>query len=425
MAIFRELNNNLSGTGNGSLQVTTVSKTYYGREPKYGTLKVTADKGLRHSTVSLKLNGAPQFITAETSSDASGNIVIKGTSNVKDLYYSSGTAQIVGAKVNGSSVQGLWDGSTLVAVPNDPGATDAFTFEITVSVPGDYAGAIHTVTLSNGAGVAKLVSFASSGGDITAEKIILGAITGGNILRYTAGEDSISVESNVAWEVLSTPSWLTVTPASSANNGRLTIARTENTGRGSRTASVIVSKIGDTTGTVRDTCGPLSQNGKGLFVELLDRVITKSVDALDGNNSIVLEIRGITNANTFPSNFLTFESVVGATAVLEQLSVLGRTYTTLPVALSEDAGYSEAYNFVARVRVTLAAGATEATGNMYVRVSAEARTVSDSGSFAIQPTGQEYLKIYDNDTEVSISVLGETKNVPVSSNVDWEIEWLN
>ena len=112
MGIFKELNNNLSGTGNGSLQVTTVNKTYYGREPKFGTLKVTGDRGLRYSTVSLKLNGAKEFITAESSVDTVGNIVITGTSNTKDLYFSSGTATIAGAKVNGSSIQGLCDSSS-------------------------------------------------------------------------------------------------------------------------------------------------------------------------------------------------------------------------------------------------------------------------------------------------------------------------
>ena len=422
MAIFKELNNNLSGTGNGSLQVTTTSKTYYGREPRYGTLRVTGDKGLRHSTVSLKLKGAAEFITAASTMDGDGNIIISGTSNVKNLYFASGTAQITGAKINGVSVDGAWDGNTLVAVPNDPGATDKYTFDFVMSTAGAPSVVLHTATISNGAGVTKVITFSSSGGDITPEYITLGAIAGGNTLRYTTGEDELSVESNVSWAVGELPSWLSVTPVTDYGNGRLTIARTENTGRDARKATITVSKVGDS--SVYDTCGPIRQNGRGLYLEIRNKKIVKSIDDADANSTIVMDIRGITNANAFPTNFITFESLVGSTAVLEQLTILGTAYTALPVTLADEVGATEWYNFITRIRVTLASGATQASGSMVIRVGAESQVVSDTATYQIQPTSQEYLEIPDNTDVITLSVLGETKSIPVSSNVSWEIEEL-
>lgn len=422
MAIFKELNNNLSGTGNGSLQVTTTSKTYYGREPRYGTLRVTGDKGLRHSTVSLKLKGAAEFITAASTMDGDGNIIISGTSNVKNLYFASGTAQITGAKINGVSVDGAWDGNTLVAVPNDPGATDKYTFDFVISTAGAPSVVLHTATISNGAGVNKVITFSSSGGDITPEYITLGAIAGGNTLRYTTGEDELSVESNVSWAVGELPSWLSVTPVTDYGNGRLTIARTENTGRDARKATITVSKVGDS--SVYDTCGSIRQNGRGLYLEIRDKKIVKSIDDADANSTVVMDIRGITNANAFPTNFITFESLVGSTAVLEQLTMLGTAYTALPVTLADEVGATEWYNFITRIRVTLASGATQASGSMVIRVGAESQVVSDTATYQIQPTSQEYLEIPDNMDVITLSVLGETKSIPVSSNVSWEIEEL-
>jgi hypothetical protein len=217
---------------------------------------------------------------------------------------------------------------------------------------------------------------------------------------------------------------MTVNPVRGANNTRLSLVRTENTGRHLREGYITVVKSGDTSGLVKDTCGLIQQNSRGLYLELQNRVITASIDDADNQGNIVLDVKGTTNANSFPNNFISFDSVVGATIVFEQLSVLGYTYTSLPVTLADDAGYEEAYNFTAKIRVTLASGATEASGNIVVRVGADAKTTSDSSSFRIQPTGQEYLRIPDDVDIITLSVLGETKNIPVSSNVSWEIEEL-
>ena len=419
--------NKYSGTGNGSIDVTTTSRTYFGREPQYGTLRVTAD-GVRYSTVSLVMKGAKEFITLsspDTVVDEQRLAVISGTANVKNLTIAGAGIQVVGATINGTSVTGKWDGNTLVAIPDDPGASDAFAFNITVRLSGDSSTAI----LSSGTGVTKSIYVRASSSEVVAEEIVLGNFSAGTSITSREYKGTMDITANVPWKISSESSqWLNILPLSGGGNNVLIITVPENTGRASRNAVVEAVKYNDPTADVRDS-STIHQDGKDVFLKFVTSSMEKSIDDVDDGGYIHLVFYGKTNGYRFDS--LTFSNSVGVVPEFESITA-GNDETfddsdTFPLVFNEGYGLGEEYNFVLKIKVAMEAGATGGSGTFILTGGIPGNTDSVAGSYTIKASGEEYLTV-SGDTSGVITLPANTAsgstvstNITVNTNVDWEI----
>jgi hypothetical protein len=200
--------------------------------------------------------------------------VISGTANVKNLTIAGAGIQVVGATINGTSVTGKWDGNTLVAIPDDPGASDAFAFNITVRLSGDSSTAI----LSSGTGVTKSIYVRASSSEVVAEEIVLGNFSAGTSITSREYKGTMDITANVPWKISSESSqWLNILPLSGGGNNVLIITVPENTGRASRNAVVEAVKYNDPTADVRDS-KTIHQDGKGVFLKFVTSSMEKSID---------------------------------------------------------------------------------------------------------------------------------------------------
>lgn len=419
MSIFKELYNKLSGTGRDTLQVTTTESTYFGREPKYGTLKVTSNKGVTYSTVSLKLNGYAEFIAFDRTrfaADESGYVTITGTANVQKLYLSSSNSSVNSIKINGINQTAKWNGVDLVAVPGDPGATDAFNFEIQMLLTGNS----DTVTVSSGTGKRAEATIYSSGSALVTEYIRVSGFESGNSSPAVGKNTSFNVDSNVSWYI-SHPDWISVSPESDSDNKTVSVTVERNTGRASRSGEIQAFKRGDS--QVYSSKQTVSQEGAGLDITISPSA-KASVDDVDVNDSVLLRYTGKCNGNKFTN--ISF-SPVGATAEFYSLTVLGTTYSagevdfpSEPIALLEDDGADEAYDYELVIKVTLESGATSASGALLLQCGYMNSTDTAEATFSIAESGAEYLDV--TEEEIVLESSGAAKNVNITTNVDWEIE---
>lgn len=419
MSIFKELYNKLSGTGRDTLQVTTTESTYLGREPKYGTLRVTSNKGVTYSTVSLMLKGATEFITFDQARFAAGEdgyVTLTGTANVKNLYLSSRNSSVSSIRINGINQTAKWNGADLSAIPGDPGATDAFSFEIKMLLTDNN----DVVTLSSGTGKKAETTIYASGSAIVPEYINLSGLVSGNSAPATGKTTSLSVDSNVGWHITH-PDWMSLNPESSSDNKIVDVQIAKNTGRLSRSGDIQAFKNGDA--QVYSSKQTVSQESAGLDITI-SGIAKASVDDVDSSDSVLLKYTGKCNGNKFTNISFT---PVGATAEFYSLTVFGTTYTandvnfpSEPIMLMEDDGAEEAYDYELVVKVTLASGATSASGRILFQCGYLNSTDTAETTFELTESGVEYL---DVDTEeIVLESSGAAKTVGVTTNVDWEIE---
>ena len=127
------------GSGNGSSEITAAA--YTGRTERSGTITGTTDGGATDTTA-VTQDGAEEVITVPTktySADKVGqSITISGQSNSANLKIVGATPTIQGLTYK-LSVEGepdsSWNGNTDTAVDGDPGASQKYSFVITVVVP--------------------------------------------------------------------------------------------------------------------------------------------------------------------------------------------------------------------------------------------------------------------------------------------------
>lgn len=145
----------MSGSGNGSVQVTVPS--YTGRSDREGT--ITGATSSAQDTSQVVQHGKAEFITADETSLSVGNgggtAVISGTSNSANIKVAEGSDRIDGVtyKIEVNEVEDAsWNGNSDTGIDGDPGASAEFVFKITATFPANQGGSsrTHKVTLQNG-----------------------------------------------------------------------------------------------------------------------------------------------------------------------------------------------------------------------------------------------------------------------------------
>lgn len=163
----------------GTHTVSVTVNAHTGRVNRTKTLTASVSStapglGSNTATINVTQKGAPAFSITKVvkksspstpiSKDADGynianieavgdQIIITGTSNLKDLEVTSATGFVDLKKVlvaNGSTVTG-WDGQVNVAIPDDPGASNAYSFTLTVTLPNNKSTVAKTFKFTLGA----------------------------------------------------------------------------------------------------------------------------------------------------------------------------------------------------------------------------------------------------------------------------------
>ena len=415
---FKELNNNLSGTGNGALQVEA-ARSYYGRKEQYGTLRVTADNWQRVSTTSLKLKGADEFINLDSSTvtvGEDGRATISGTSNVKNLSLAATGVTVVSTKINGNSTQGLWDGGDKPAIPGDPGLEDAFQFEMVVA----YSGPRVEATLSNGLGLRRTVTIASVSPEVFEKILLIDSCTINNYISSAKVLGRMKLSATIPWILnMDNAFWIQASPQNGTAGADIDLIVPENTGRMERTARIVAEEAVETGENLRSEYS-ITQQGAELFATL-SSIAEGSIDNVDENDSIILEYVGRTNCHRF--NSLSFTNLVGGTAEFYSLTTPLDSFDateTFPIVLDESNGVGDAFDFKLCIKVTMSSGATNASGDLALGIGVSAsNSVRPTAQFGVIATGEESLRISENT--VILESDGAAKSIDVISTVDWEI----
>lgn len=435
MGIFKEKYSKLSGVGPGQLIVTTTEKSYLGRNPKYGTLKVTGDNGTTHSTVSLKLKGASTYISLDQSTFTAGEngiLKITGNSNAKKLALSVTGFTVTDTKINSNTAYPTWNPfGDNTAIPNDPGATGAYTFEIVGLFSGESAGAM----LSDGAGTTKGFSVKATNATVE-DYITLGTFSKGASISSFETSGTVEVTSTVPWEIADSydSKWLTISPLSGSTSGTLQVSVAKNTGRNSRQSEIVASKYNDTSANKPTGRTSITQAGAELFVKFIDTSVQKLItDVETGEDFLLYKFRGETNGDIFRN--LTFTTDGNSSAEFYSLSLYDKEFDTTsafptnPINLYElgDYGAAVSYGFELVVKVTPAVSATTTSGGLTLWVGNGGTSTSAAATFVASATGTEYLDVFVSGTKITdagtltIDASGAAKNISIQSNVDWEI----
>ena len=209
-----------SGTNNGTVNVTLAPNT--GTSPRTVTLTFTAGSLTR--TVTITQDGVTPTLSATLAS----------TTNV----------------AAGGGIAGV----NVVSNTNWSITTSGLPSWVTLSTSSGTNNGTVNVTLAQNTGIApRTVTLTFTAGSLTRTVTITqdGAIPTLSVSPTTlsptaaGGTATVTVASNVAvWSVASNQGWATVSPASGANNGTVTVTFTANTGTSPRTAKLTFSATG-------------------------------------------------------------------------------------------------------------------------------------------------------------------------------------
>lgn len=85
----------------------------------------------------------------------------------------------------------------------------------------------------------------SCGSSETTEDIFIEKLTVNSLSEFSAQEEtkSVNISSNIDWSVTTNPNWISVTPTSSSNNGKIDVTVSENTTLNARTGTIQVSGL--------------------------------------------------------------------------------------------------------------------------------------------------------------------------------------
>ena len=85
----------------------------------------------------------------------------------------------------------------------------------------------------------------SCGSSETTEDIFIEKLTVNSLSEFSAQEEtkSVNISSNIDWSVTANQNWISVTPASSSNNGKIDVTVSENTTLNARTGTIQISGL--------------------------------------------------------------------------------------------------------------------------------------------------------------------------------------
>ena len=188
-----------SGTGSG--QISFSSAPYMGREQRTTQATVEAS-GAEPQVVSVTQEAHDEFVSVDevtkSISNEGGEVVITGTSNSTILTFALGTGTIEITIPETYKVNTDVDTNNGEAVPGDPGASDQYTFSLTLTVPANATveEVTREVTVTDNASNSQTVTITQ-----TASAATLSLST--NEVTLNANGDAVQVDvfSNTSWTV--------------------------------------------------------------------------------------------------------------------------------------------------------------------------------------------------------------------------------
>lgn len=193
-----------TGTGNAQIKINSV-KPYTGRTDRSTSVPGKIVGKSNAVTVTVLEKAADEFITPNgltiNVTKNGGTIHVAGKSNSKLLTFTwktnFGLANVTSFKVNGSTTA-----TSGTAITGDPGATEEYTYDVTVVVPRNETVKARSATLEIkgvDTSVVKTITIAQALGDSYLYLNSKGAVTATVTIPKGGGEQTLSVLSNDEW----------------------------------------------------------------------------------------------------------------------------------------------------------------------------------------------------------------------------------
>lgn len=193
-----------TGTGNTQIKINSV-KPYTGRTDRSTKVPGKIVGKTNAVTVTVLEKATDEFITPDSSTinvaKGSETIYVTGKSNSKLLTFTwktnFGIASVTSFKVNGSVTA-----MSGTAITGDPGATGAYTYNVTIVVPKNETIEVRSATLEikgEGASVVKTITITQALGDSYLYLNSQGTTTATVTIPKGGGEQTLSVLSNDQW----------------------------------------------------------------------------------------------------------------------------------------------------------------------------------------------------------------------------------
>ena len=189
-----------SGSGNDTVSWSATEHT--GRTARTTTATFSAS-GVESKTLSITQSGASEFVSftnaTATVAKTGGSVTITGTSNSSKLTFTETGTDNIGITLPSTYTANSVSTNNGAAITGDPGATQAYTFSITISniaANTTVNSLTSQITVTPNSGTAAVCNITQAAGDATL------SISPSSITIPAAGTaQSVSVTSNTSWSI--------------------------------------------------------------------------------------------------------------------------------------------------------------------------------------------------------------------------------
>ena len=189
-----------SGSGNDTVSWSATEHT--GRTARTTTATFSAS-GVESKTLSITQSGASEFVSftnaTATVGKSGGSVTISGTSNSSKLTFTETGTDNIGITLPSTYTANSVSTNNGAAITGDPGATQAYTFSITITgIAANTTTSSKTsqITVTPNSGTAAVCDITQAAGDATL------SISPSSITIPAAGTaQSVSVTSNTSWSI--------------------------------------------------------------------------------------------------------------------------------------------------------------------------------------------------------------------------------
>ena len=191
-------------SGSGSDTVSWTASEHTGRSSRSTTATFSAS-GVDSKTLTITQSGKSEFVTIDataTVAKSGGSVTISGTSNSSKLTFTETGTDGIGISLPASYTANSVSTENGVAITGDPGASQAYSFSITISnisANGTTSARTSQITVTPNSGTAAVCNITQAAGDPTlsiSPSTITIAAAGGS-----SNAQSVAVTSNTSWSV--------------------------------------------------------------------------------------------------------------------------------------------------------------------------------------------------------------------------------
>ena len=188
-------------TGSGNDTVSFSATEHTGRTARTTTATFSAS-GVESKTLSVTQSGKTEFVSIDSAASVAksgGSVTISGTSNSSKLTFTETGTDNIGITLPASYTANSVSTSNGAAITGDPGATQEYSFSITISNIAENAttsSKTAQITVAPNSGTSAVCNITQAAGDPTL------SISPSTITIPAAGTaQSVSVTSNTSWSI--------------------------------------------------------------------------------------------------------------------------------------------------------------------------------------------------------------------------------